>query len=53
MSVESYREVIMYLRPEEEAKVKLAPNEEVVDQRLATIGGEWRWTFIIKRTTAK
>lgn len=53
MSVETFREVIMYLRPDEEAKVKLAPNEVVVDQQMAVINGEHRWTFIIKRITGR
>lgn len=51
--VERYREVIQYLRPQEEAAVKLEPNEEIVSSKMAVIGGEWRWTFLIKRTTGR
>jgi len=53
MSVEHYREVLIYVRPDEEAKVKLLPNEEVVYARMAVIAGEHRWTFVIKKTTGR
>lgn len=49
MKVASFREVILYLRQDEEADVKLGPNEEVVSSKVANINGQQRWVFIIKR----
>lgn len=53
MPTASFREELRITRQDEEAVVKLQPNEEVVSARVGNVAGEQHWYFIVKRTTTK
>ena len=53
MPTANFREELRITRQDEDAVVKLQPNEEVVSAKVGNVAGENHWYFIIKRTTAK
>jgi hypothetical protein len=53
MPVARFREELRYTRVDEDAEVKLQPNEEVVSSKVHNVNGEQHWVFIVKRVTAR